>query len=47
MATPERLDRSYRQLAADRGVPLAFVQALHRALGFAPQNPMLGPARTT
>ena len=47
MATPERLDRSYRQLAADRGVPLAFVQALHQALGFAPQSPMLGPARTT
>jgi adenylate cyclase len=39
MATPERLDRSYRQLAADRGVPLAFVQALHQALGFAPPEP--------
>ena len=39
MDRPERLDRSYRQLAADRGVPLAFVQALHQALGFAPPEP--------
>jgi adenylate cyclase len=39
METPERLDRSYEQLAADRGVPLALVQALHQALGFAPPDP--------
>ena len=39
MATPERLDRSYRALAAERGVPPAFVQALHQALGFAPPEP--------
>ena len=39
MATPERLDRSYQQLAADRGVSLAFLQALHQALGFAPPEP--------
>jgi adenylate cyclase len=39
MATPERLDQSYEQLAADRGVPLALVQALHQALGFAPPDP--------
>jgi len=39
MATPEPLDRSYEQLAADRGVPLAFVQAVHQALGFAPPEP--------
>ena len=39
MATPERLDRSYRQLAGDRGVPLAFLLALHQALGFAPPDP--------
>jgi adenylate cyclase len=39
MATPERLDRSYEQLAADRGVPLALVQALHQTLGFAPPDP--------
>jgi len=39
MATPERLDRSYRQLADDRGQPLAFLQALHQALGFAPPEP--------
>jgi len=39
MATPERLDRSYEELAADRGVPLALVQALHQALGFAPPEP--------
>jgi adenylate cyclase len=39
MATPQRLDRSYEQLAADRGVPLALLQALHQALGFAPPDP--------
>ena len=39
METPARLDRSYRELAADRGVPLALVQAIHRALGFAPPEP--------
>jgi adenylate cyclase len=39
MQTPERLDRSYRQLAADRGVPVAFLQAVHQALGFAPPEP--------
>jgi adenylate cyclase len=39
MATPERLDRSYEQLATDRGVPLALVQALHQAVGFAPPEP--------
>jgi hypothetical protein len=38
MATPARLDRSYRQLAADRNVPLEFLQLLHRALGFAPPD---------
>ena len=36
METPGRLDRSYQQLATDRGVPLAFLQALHQAVGFAP-----------
>src|SRR4029453_12696361 len=40
MDLPERLDRSYEQLAADRGVPTSFVQALHQSLGFA--APMLG-----
>ena len=39
MERPERLDRSYRQLAADRGVSLELVQALHQALGFAPPEP--------
>jgi adenylate cyclase len=39
MDTPERLDRSYAQLAADRRVPLALLQALHQALGFAPPDP--------
>jgi adenylate cyclase len=36
METPERLDRSYEQLAADREVPVALVQAIHQATGFAP-----------
>jgi DNA-binding transcriptional MerR regulator len=39
MATPERLDTSYEQVAADRGVPVAFLQAVHQALGFAPPEP--------
>jgi hypothetical protein len=39
MATPERLDRSYRRLADARGVPLAFLQAVHQVLGFAPPEP--------
>ena len=39
MATPERLDHSYQQLAADRGIPLSFLQALHQSLGFAPPQP--------
>ena len=39
MDLPERLDRSYEQLAADRGVPMSFLQALHQSLGFAPPEP--------
>jgi adenylate cyclase len=39
MERPERLDRSYEQLAAGRGVPLALLQALQQALGFAPPDP--------
>jgi adenylate cyclase len=39
METPERLDRSYGQLAADRQVPVALVQAIHQATGFAPPDP--------
>jgi adenylate cyclase len=39
MATPERLDRSYRQLADERGASLEFLQAVHQALGFAPPEP--------
>src|SRR5215217_7505217 len=39
MATPERLDRSYQELAAGRGVSPRFLQAVHKALGFAPPEP--------
>jgi len=39
MDVPERLNRSYEQLAADRGVPMSFVQALHQSLGFAAPEP--------
>jgi hypothetical protein len=39
MATPERLDHSYRQLAGERGVPVTDLQALNQALGFAPPDP--------
>jgi adenylate cyclase len=38
MDLPERLDRSYEQLAAERDVPMSFVQALHQSLGFAPPD---------
>jgi hypothetical protein len=36
MALPERLDYSYEQLAAERGVSMSFLRALHQSLGFAP-----------
>jgi adenylate cyclase len=39
MDLPDRLDRSYEQLAAERGVPTSLVQALHQSLGFAPPEP--------
>jgi len=39
MATPERLDHSYQQLATEREIPLSFLQALHQSLGFAPPQP--------
>jgi adenylate cyclase len=39
MTVPERLDYSYEQLAAERGVPMSFLQALHQSLGFAPPEP--------
>jgi adenylate cyclase len=39
MALPERLDRSFEQLAAEREVPMSFVQAVHQSLGFAPPEP--------
>jgi adenylate cyclase len=39
MALPERLECSYEQLAADHGVPMSFLQALHQSLGFAPPEP--------
>jgi adenylate cyclase len=39
MALPERLAYSYEQLAAERGVPMSFLQALHQSLGFAPPEP--------
>jgi adenylate cyclase len=39
MDLPERLDRSYEQLAAEHGVPMSFVQAVHQSLGFASPEP--------
>jgi hypothetical protein len=30
MALPQRLDYSYEQLAAERGVPMSFLQTLHQ-----------------
>jgi adenylate cyclase len=39
MALPERLEHSYEQLAAEHGMPMSFLQALHQSLGFAPPEP--------
>jgi adenylate cyclase len=39
METPERLDRSYMQVAADRNEPLPLLQSLHQSIGFAPPHP--------
>ena len=39
MALPERLDRSYEQLATDHGVSMGSLRALHQSLGFAPPEP--------
>jgi adenylate cyclase len=39
MALPERLNRSYEQLAIDHGVTVGFLRALHQSLGFAPPEP--------
>jgi adenylate cyclase len=39
MDTPERLERTTADLAAERGVDLALIQRLHQALGFAPPRP--------
>ena len=39
MALPERLDRSYEQLATDHGVTMGSLRALHQSLGFAPPEP--------
>jgi adenylate cyclase len=36
---PERLDRPYRDIAADRGVPESLVERLHESIGFEPPNP--------
>jgi adenylate cyclase len=36
---PERLDRPYGQLAAERGVPESLLGRLHESIGFEPPNP--------
>jgi adenylate cyclase len=36
---PGRLDRPYRNLAAEHGVPEALVERLHESIGFEPPNP--------
>jgi adenylate cyclase len=42
---PERLDRTYRDLAAAEGIPLQLLVALESAIGFAPPEPdeRIGP----
>jgi adenylate cyclase len=36
---PPRLDRTYRQLADERGMPVDLLLAIHRAIGFVPPGP--------
>jgi class 3 adenylate cyclase len=36
---PERLDRTYEELAAEEGVALPILRGFHQALGFAPPEP--------
>jgi hypothetical protein len=36
---PGRLDRSYEDVAAERGVPESLVERLHESIGFEPPNP--------
>jgi adenylate cyclase len=36
---PGRLDRPYKDIAAERGVPESLVQRLHESIGFEPPNP--------
>jgi adenylate cyclase len=36
---PGRLDRPYREIAADRGVPESLVARLHESIGFEPPDP--------
>jgi adenylate cyclase len=36
---PPRLDRTYRQLAEERGMPVDLLRALHRSMGFVPPDP--------
>jgi adenylate cyclase len=36
---PGRLDRPYKDIAADRGVPESLVERLHESIGFEPPNP--------
>jgi adenylate cyclase len=36
---PPRLDRTYRRLAEERSMPVDFLLAIHRAIGFVPPGP--------
>lgn len=47
MATPERLDRSYQQLAADRGVRWRSCGPCTRRWGSPRRSRVTGPGRTT
>jgi adenylate cyclase len=42
---PPRLDRTYRQLAEERGMPAELLPAVHRSMGFVPPDPddLAGP----
>jgi hypothetical protein len=47
MALPERLDRSYEELAAERGAPMSLVQALPNRSASPLRSPATWLARTT
>jgi hypothetical protein len=44
---PPRLDRTYRELAEERNMPVDLLQAIHRSMGFVAPTPATWRSRTT